>query len=608
MIESYDNFASAKLGNNSMKLSDYVVDFLSKAGADHNFLVTGGAVLHLADSTARHPKMQHVGVQHEQFGAAAADGYYRASGKIGLAMTTSGPGATNLLTSVCNAYFDSMPLVCVTGQVARFRLRPSKQLRQRGFQETDVCSVFQSVCKYVTLVTDPNLIRYELEKALYLAKEGRPGPVVIDIPDDLQRVEIEPEKLKSYTPSHMVPCASLDQVKQLFTLIRQAQRPVLIVGGGIHSAKVEKEWVKFAHYFKLPVLLTWGAADSLPYSDELNMGGVGVCGPRAGNFAAQQSDLVISMGTRLSQMITGGRQDLFAPLAKKVMIDIDPEEINKFGPDTFRIDFPIITDLKQFFSQCEKLYQKEEDLFAAWRGKIQEWKKRYPICKPSDEIPEEKINPYIFVKQLSKMTKEGDIFVTDTGANICWMMQAFETKPNQKIFSAWNHTPMGYSLPASIGAAFGTGKEVHCLIGDGGLMMCLQELATVQRYNLPIKIFIFDNNGHATVKQTIEIWLQGRYVVVDKESGLSFPNYQKLAEAFSLPYFYLGSNADVRKQLAAVCAHKGPLICHLDILDTHRIVPMLKFGTGLADLDPKLPPEEFEAVMQEYKELEGACV
>lgn len=593
-----------------MKLSDYVVDFLSKAGAGHNFLVTGGAVLHLADSTSRHPSMMHVGVQHEEFGAAAADGYFRASGKLGVAMSTSGPGATNLLTSICNAYFDSIPMVCVTGQVARFRLRPNKQIRQVGFQETDITSVFQSVCKYVTLVTDPKEIRYELEKALHLAKEGRPGPVVLDIPDDLQREEINPEQLRSYTPSQRNPSAPLQQVEQLFSMIKKAERPVLIVGAGIHAAHVEEEWITFAKYFQLPVLLTWGATDSLPYSDELNMGGVGVCGPRAGNFAAQYSDLVIAVGTRLSQMITGGKQSLFAPNAKKAMIDIDVEEINKFGPDTFLIDLPIISDLQSFFQQCENLYDEdgEIDRFSAWREKIREWKTRYPLCIESDKAIEGKLNPYVFIKELSSVSYEGDIFVADTGANICWTMQAFEVKADQKIFSAWNHTPMGYALPASIGAAFATGKQINCLIGDGGLMMCLQELATVSRYNLPIKIFVFDNKGHSTVKQTIELWLQGRYVVVDEESGLSFPDYEKLASTFSIPYFFFENYADVEDNLRGVLQSDGPAFCHLNILETQRIVPMLKFGSGLEDLDPKLSEDEMTTIKQEVSELAGSLI
>lgn len=588
-----------------LKLSDYVVDFLSRLGAGHSFLVTGGAVLHLADSTARHPDIQHVCVQHEESGAAAADGYYRASGKLGVAMTTSGPGATNLMTSVCSAYFDSIPMICVTGQVARFRLRPNKKLRQRGFQETDVCSVYKSVCKYVTLVKDPAMIRYELEKATYLATEGRPGPVIIDIPDDLQRVEIDPGQLKSYVPESLLPKASENSVKKLFQLLARAKKPTLILGAGVRVAKAEKEALAFARHFNMPVFVTWGGADLLPYNDPLNMGSVGVCGPRAGNFAVQYSDLVIAMGTRLSQMITGGKQSLFAPNAKKAMIDIDREELKKFGKDTFTLDLAIHSDLKPFFSICEKFYQKSEgDRFYEWRKLISKWKERFPLCTELDYKKRDSINPYVFVKELSKFASDDQIIVTDTGANICWIMQSFETKSNQRIFSAWNHTPMGYALPASVGAAHATGKPILCLIGDGGLMMCLQELATVSRYNLPIKIFIFDNQGHATVKQTIDIWLNSNYVAVDRNSGLSFPNYEKLAETFGLSYVNFKSHECLFKKLPEVWRHEGPLVCHLEIDPNQKIVPMLKFGSGLDDLDPKLEHSEVDLIMKELQHFE----
>lgn len=589
-----------------IKLSDYVVEFLSQAGADHNFLVTGGAVLHLVDSTGKHCKMKHVCVQHEESGAAAADGYSRASGKLGLAMSTSGPGATNLLTSVCSAYFDSVPMICITGQVARFRIRPNKRLRQRGFQEVDVSSIYQSVSKHVQLVLDPAMIRYELEKAVYMATEGRPGPVILDIPDDLQRVEIDPETLPRFRPPTNTTMAPLEQIEELFQMIEESKRPVLIIGGGVHAAKAESEVIEFARYFKLPVLLTWGATDLLAYDDELNFNGVGVCGPRWGNFAAQQSDLVIAIGTRLSQMITGGKQDLFAPMAKKVMIDIDREELDKFGPSTFSLDRAIHSDLKPFFQQCQKLTKKYwPDLFGPWRNMIQSWKERYPICKRENFEKTGPIDPYVFVKYLSQVVREGEILVTDTGANICWIMQAIETKKGQRIFSAWNNTPMGYALPASIGAAFGTEKEIVCLIGDGGLMMCLQELATVRKYNLPIKIFIFDNKGHATVKQTIDIWLQSRYVAVDEASGLAFPDYEKLAETFNLPFYSLENHQDIQNQLGQIFTEKGPFICHLAIDEMQKIVPMLKYGAGLEELDPKLPAEELSRVMNEYKEIQS---
>lgn len=602
-----------------MKLSDYVVDFLVKQGINHNFLVSGGAVIHLVDSSAKHARMMPVCVQHEEHGAAAADMYSRVSGNLGVTMTTSGPGATNIVTSVCNAYTDSIPMICITGQVATFRIKKSEKLRQRGFQETDVVSIFSSITKYAKLIRDPLMIRYELEKAVHIAKEGRPGPVLLDIPDDLQRVDIDPDSLESYVPTGNLPVASIDSIATLYHMIEAAKRPVFILGAGIHAAKTEKETLEFLGHLKIPVLLTWGAADLLPHDHELNMGGVGICGPRAGNFAVQNADLVIAMGTRLSQMITGGKPNLFATSAKKVMIDVDEEELNKFDKESFVLDLAIHSDLLNFYKGCRQFYTKklegiallskeikdhadisslevDKDRFASWRELIHNWKKMYPICESDAYKKEGRINPYVFIKELSKMAGEGDIIIADTGANVSWTLQAFETKKRQRIFSAWNHTPMGYSLPASVGAAFATKENVICIIGDGGLMMCLQELATARRHNLPIKIFIFDNKGHGIQKQTIDIWLNSFYVAVDEPSGLYFPSYQKIAEAFNIPYFCISNHKELLTQLEDIYKKSELFICNVEMIENQKIVPMVKFGVGIHDLDPKLPQEEFDKV------------
>lgn len=580
-----------------MKLSDYVIDFFAKLGVTHNFLVSGGAVIHLVDSAAKNPSMMPVCVQHEQNGAAAADMYARVSGKLGLVMTTSGPGATNIVTSVCNAFVDSVPLVCLTGQVATFRLRKSPLLRQKGFQETDVVGIFGPITKYAKLITDPTRIRYELEKAVYLATEGRPGPVVLDIPDDLQRVDINPEALIGFTPPKAPSYAP--SYKEFLDLLKDAKRPLLIVGAGVHASRAEEELRSFIDQTKIPVALTWGAADLLPADHPANIGCIGVCGPRAANFAAQTSDLIIAVGTRLSQMITGGKQNLFAPHARKVMIDIDPEELFKFDPAlSFKIDLPLLTDIKEFFSH---LPSYSGGPYLEWRSKIQQLKAEYPLYDLSHLDRGGRINPYLLLKEMSKLAAENAIIIPDTGANVSWTLQTFETKKGQRIFSAWNHTPMGYSLPAAVGAAFATNEEIICIIGDGGLMMCLQELGTIRRHNLPIKIFIFDNQGHGIQRQTIDTWLSSHYVAVDHESGLYFPHYQKLAESFDLPFFELKTNQDVLSDMEKIWQHKGPFVCNVEIVKEQRISPMLKFGAGIEDLDPKLEPEKISHILETLK-------
>ncbi len=586
-----------------MKLSDYVIDFLAKKGIKHSFIVSGGAVVHLIDSVRKNPTMNYVCAQHEQNGAAAADMYARVTRNIGLVMTTSGPGATNILTSVCTAYFDSIPLFCITGQVARFRLKKNKEIRQRGFQETDIESIFESVTKYVKLIRDPLMIRYELEKAIYFATEKRPGPVVLDIPDDLQRVEIDPTKLASFTPPKEEKTFSDEEIKKMYEMINLSKRPVILFGAGVHIAKCEDSAIEFAKKLKIPVLLTWAAKDLLSEEDELNVGVFGVCGPRYSNFAVQNSDLVIAMGIRLCQMNTGGKQNLFAPKAKKIMIDVDKEELEKFDKDTFTIDLPINADLNDIFSTSEKLFSNNiKPNFHEWTKQILIWKKKYPICPDKYYKIENEVSPYVFLNELSKVCLDDDIILADTGANVSWTGQAFKMKKNQRIFSAWNHTPMGYSVPASVGAAFATDSRVICIIGDGGLMMCLEELGTIRRHNLNVYIFLFNNKGHGIQKQTMDTWLDSQYSAVNVSSGLFFPDYKKIAEAFDIDYVFIEDHSQINSKLNEVFCKKGPVFCDVNIIEDQKIEPMLKFGAGLEDLDPKLPQDEIKENMLENLE------
>ena len=581
-----------------MKLSDFVIDFLAARNIKKCFVVSGGAVIHLIDSCRKHPNIDYICSQHEQHGAASADMYARVTRHFGLMMTTSGPGATNLLTSVCNAYFDSIPLICITGQVARARLRKTTKLRQRGFQETDIESIFKSVTKYVKLIIDPLMIKYELEKALYFAKEGRQGPVILDIPDDLQRVDIDVKKLCSFIPPLKCNNFSINHIQKMFQLIDNASRPVVILGAGVIVSNTEKEAYEFIQKLKIPALTTWAAKGVFSFDDELNMGCFGICGPRYGNLAVQKADLIIVIGSKLSQMNTGGKQNLFAPNAKKIMVDIDIEEIDKFEKETVIIDLSINADLKEFFQICKNNFDIEtKNQFTSWINEINNWKNRFPII--DDEIQNNltEVNPYLFIKKLSKTSLVSDIVITDTGANLCWTGQAFDMKRGQKIFSAWNHTPMGYSLPASIGAAFASNNRVLCIIGDGGFMMCLQELATLRRHNLPVCVFLFNNKGHGIQKQTLENWLESNFAAVNETTGLYFPDYKKIAEAFKLEYVFIRDDLEIESKLNLIFEKKGPVFCEVNIFENQKILPMLRFGNGLEDLDTKLSQEEIQEIL-----------
>lgn len=584
-----------------MKLSDYVASLLVEEGVSCVFLISGGAVVHLVDSVARNPSIRYICTQHEQAVAMAADAYSRVTGRVGVGFTTSGPGATNLVTGVCCAYFDSVPTLFITGQVARFRLKKNHRLRQKGFQETDVVSIFQSITKYANQVEDPTQIKYELQKALHIARSGRPGPVLLDIPDDVQREEVDPDSLPSFVPDHSHPPQNrepADWVNQLHSYIGNAQRPALIYGAGIRLTGAESAALEFANEAKIPVLLTWGGMDLLPYDHPLNAGGLGVCGPRYGNFAAQNSDLIISVGTRLSQMITGGKQELFGTKARKVMVDNDPEEFAKFGPNSVTIDLPINTEISSFFDACLKSGKfKAENSHEEWWKTIKNWKDRYPVCLEEYRQRTDSVDAYVFLSELSQAAQEGDIIITDAGGNLSWTMQAFRVKKGQRLFSAWNHSPMGYSLPASIGAALGSNKQVLCIIGDGGIMMCLTELATILRHQLPVKVFVFNNHGHGIQKQTLDTWLEGRHEGVDESTGLMFPDFIRIGAAFGMKTTTIRNHTEIDKGIQETLSFPGPVLCNVEIWPDQKIVPMLKFGSSLEDLDPKIDRNELEQIM-----------
>jgi acetolactate synthase-1/2/3 large subunit len=583
-----------------MKLSDFIAQFISEQGIKHVFVVSGGAIIHSIDSVARHPQMSYVCVQHEQAAGAAADAYWRTCGKVGTVMVTSGPGATNLTTSICNAYFDSIPMLCICGQVTTPRLRPNAQLRQKGFQETDIVSLFSSITKYVYRVMDPLEIKYQLQKALYIAQEGRPGPVALDIPDDIQRMDIDVGNLKEFiAPGMPKPKDNAKDIQTLLSWLKEAKRPLVIYGAGIRIAGAIEPALEFIRQWGLPAVLTWGGKDIMSYDDPLNMGGIGVVGPRWGNFAAQNADLIIAVGTRLSQMVTGGKTILFAPRARKVLVDIDPNELVKFTSNDFHLDLGIESDFPSFFHGLSLSQPPAGDIdrFSSWRAQIRSWEQEYPICPIEKYNRTDYVDGHVFVKTISKFSRPGDIFIADTGANISWTLQAIEMKAGQRIFSAWNHTPMGYALSAAIGAASAVKHRILCLTGDGGLMMNIEELATIRRYDLDVKLFIFNNGGHAIQKQTIDTWLHSKYVAVDEKSGLSFPDFVKTAEAFHLPALRASNHQDLDAVISKALATPGPVVCDIIIDPNQKIEPMLKFGSGLEDLNPRLPPEEIARIM-----------
>jgi len=583
-----------------MKLSDVVAAFLAEHGIKHVFAISGGASLHLIHSIAETPGTGFICPHHEQAGAMAADGYARVTGGLGCALATSGPGATNLITGICSSYYDSVPVLYLTGQVATFRAKGDTGVRQIGFQETDMVSICQTITKYAVLIKDPYRIRYELQKAVAIARSGRPGPVVVDIPDDLQRMDIDPAKLIDYVPD--VPAAtagiSAETVKHCLKAVQAAKRPVLIYGWGVHLAGAEQEARELARLLGVPVAMTWAALDLFPYSDPLTVGGFGTHGVRYANFAVQNADLIISVGSRLDTKATGSPPATFAREARIIMLDADPTEINKFQRLAVKLDRGIVGDAGEFLrALLAGARGGHFPDFAPWLARIKEWKARYPACLPA-YAQEREVNPYFLMKQLSRAFAGNEIIFSDTGCALAWMMQAFEFSPGQRFFHAFNNTPMGYGLPGAMGACFARpGQRVICVTGDGALQMNIQEMATVIRHQLPVKILLINNHGHSMVQQTQEMWLKGHYHATSVEGGLASPDFVAIARAYGFPADTLRLNEEIPAKVAAALAGNGPYFLNIEIASQHRLTPQVKFGRPNEDADPLLPREEFLANM-----------
>lgn len=584
-----------------MKLSDYIADFLANQGIRHVFAIAGGASVHLIDSISKHSKIGYICPQHEQAGAMAADGYARVTANLGAAMSTSGPGATNMITGVCCAYYDSVPVIYITGQVATFRLKRGTGSRQVGFQETDVVDLYRPITKYAVMVEDPKRIRYEMEKACYLAKVGRPGPVVVDIPDNLQREQINPEELEPFVaPTAESPMdRNLDRhVERCVELLQGATRPVIILGWGVRLAKGEKEARELVEGLGVPLVPTWAMMDLLPSNHHLLVGAFGTHGTRYGNFAVQNADLLLAIGTRLDTHEAGSPLTSFAREAQKIVVDIDVPELKKFGKFGMAVDVLIQADAREFLKTLNKRIGSfaMQDL-SPWRQRIAEWKARYPIC-PATYYEEKDVNPYVFVKALSQESAEGDVIFVDTGCAVAWMMQGFEFKKGQRVFHDFNNTAMGYGLPASIGASIGLDRRpVTCVSGDGSLQMNIQELATVVRHKLPIKIFLLNNHGFSMIQQTQDQWLGSRYEASTVEGGLAFPDFVKVAKAYGYKTRTIRSNRNMQKTIREVLASDGPVFCNVEIRPEHRVIPQVKFGRPIEDSEPLLDRKEFLETM-----------
>lgn len=589
-----------------MKLSDYVVDFLANERIRYVFGLTGGAVVHLFDSAARNPRIQPIFNHHEQAAALAAEAYARISNGMGAAFVTVGPGGTNAVTGVAAAWLDSIPCLYISGQSRLAHTTRGKAIRQLGIQQLDIVPLVAPITKYAVMVDDPKMIKYYLQKAVYIAQAGRPGPVWIDLPLDLQWASIDPDALPCFNPSELPEGLArrsvADQVRQCFELISGAKRPIILAGYGIRLAHAEREFRQLVETLKFPFLSTWNASDLLPTDNELYVDRPGTFGQRGANLAIQNCDLLLSIGSHLSIALTGTMFNAFAREAKTIMVDVDQVEL---GHRNVRVDLPILCDARRFLQ--EMLRQAEEVQLADisyWRQKCLQYKSRYNRVPPEWRDQKEYVNPYVFIDTLSEELDNSDVVVVDGGGTVNQItFQTFRVKEGQRLIISAGLCAMGSGLPESIGACFSSGgRRTICLCGDGSIQLNIQELQTIVHHSLPVKIFVFNNGGYLSIRHTQDGFLKSNYVGSDVSGGLSLPNIVKVARAYGAKADRVSHHGELRKKIRWALQASGPVVCDIMVSRDQQVSPRQGFdmrpdGTGvprpLEDMYPFLDREEF---------------
>lgn len=590
-----------------VKISNYIADFLVQNGITHCFSVTGGGAMHLNDALGHKDGLTTIYNHHEQACAIAAESYARINNQIALVCVTTGPGGTNALTGVVGGWLDSIPMLIISGQVRYDTTARSTglPLRAMGDQEFDITKAVACMTKYCEMVTDPAMMRYCLEKALYLAKTGRPGPSWLDIPLNVQGAYIDTEDLCGFDPSEVedgIPKnVSEEVIDEVLNKIKLAKRPVLNAGNGIRLSGGYELFEKLVRKLNVPVVTGWDSIDLIPDDDSLYVGRAGIMGDRAGNFAIQNSDLVLSIGSRLSIRQVGYNYKSWAREAYVVMVDIDQAELRK---PTLHVDLPICADAKVFM---ESLLQKAGDGSVYWKSEWHDrclkWKKKYPVVQQKHFEDTDKANVYAFIKKLSESLSEDYITVVGNGSACVVGSAAYVIKKGQRFIINSAIASMGYDLPAAIGACIANGrKELVCITGDGSIQMNLQELQTIITNKLPIKIFVINNEGYHSIRQTQSNFFGEPLVGIGEEShDLGFPQMKKLAWAYGYPYYSCDNNNMLQTTIKDVMQNEGYAICEIFVGKQQKFEPKsatrrLEDGTlvsaPLEDLAPFLPREE----------------
>jgi acetolactate synthase-1/2/3 large subunit len=599
-----------------IQLSDYVTRFLVEHGISDIFLVSGGGIMFLVDSVGRQKGLRYIANHHEQACAIAAEAHSRVTGKPSAILVTTGPGSANALSGLFGAWVDSVPVIVLSGQVRRQVMMDATKWRQLGPQEIDIVSMARPITKYATTILDPERVRFEMEKALHIATSGRPGPVWLDFPLDVQSAMLAEDRLQGFSPASSQPETAPqqieDHVREVLDLIQSSRRPVLIVGNGIHHARAEGLLRDAVELLKIPAIATYGGIDLLEETHPSCLGRFGPGGTRRANFALQNADLLVAVGASLSLTSIGFNTAGFAPRAKKVMINIDANEMRKpnLTPDV-AVESDAATFLGELIRQATQWPYRPPQ---RWLDACAAWKARYPSLMPEFFDDRDHVNSYVFVDRLSEALAEGAVLVTGISLDAASVYQAFRVKRGQRVIVSINSGAMGWDLPAAVGACVGNGRQPTVLVsGDGCFQFNIQELLTVKSYRLPLKVFLLNNAGYESIRSTQTNYFEGRLVGSDPASGIQNPDFGKLAEAYGLHYGYARNNADIDQAIGEALAADGPALVELNVSPTQPRMPKtMSFrredGTletrPLEDMFPFLPREEIDANMHMFDDEE----
>jgi len=584
-----------------IRIADYITSRLYDAGGDCVFLITGGMIMHLTDALLQHRKQRFVCCHHEQAAVMAADAYGRSTGKLGVAFVTAGPGALNTLTGVVGAYVDSAPCIIVSGQskVSQAKVKGPRQFALQGF---NTLPIFKNVTKYAVMLDDISRVRYEVEKCIHLAKTARVGPVWIECPIDIQGATFNPDEYEGYTPLPPDPTAKArlaGQVKLVAEDLRRSKRPCLLVGAGVRLADAIDEFHRFVADVKIPVMTSRLGMDLLDHNNPYFIGRPGTYGDRPSNFTIQNSDLFLSVGCRLAIGLVSYNYENFAKHAKKIVVDIDEEELKK--PSVIP-DLAIQADAKDFFRELNKELAGFSFPHEEWIRRTRGWKENYPVDLPEYENEKNGINSYHFYNVLSQKAPQDALFLVDTGSCFHAYAQAFKVKFGQRHLITGGLSTMGY-MPGAIGMASAfPGRDVYCISGDGSLQMNIQELQTIVHNQLPIKLIVLNNNGYLLIRLTQDNFQDGRHIGTDKDTGVSFPDLSRLADAYGLKFLRIERTEGLDSSIMPLFSEKGPLICEVMSPPNQILIPRVaskKLDDGSMvsmpydDMFPFLPREEY---------------